>query len=133
VSLWAGAGVAPHVTASGTPEFTDESPTSETTVDATVAQTPAINISVTDSSNGQDSVTVPITVGTSQSDGVPTDLPDSVSDEQYNAWAGDDGEITQGDAINGFNGWFNSNDGNYNGVAFGQEEALDLFSYWFNS
>jgi hypothetical protein len=128
-------GVVTPVTPSSSHSIVDSPDELVSVSDMKSTQTVTIDVSVNDSSNGQDSTSVPITVDSEPSevpsDEVPSDLPSSVSAEQYTAFAGDDGEITQPDAINGFNGWFE--DGSYNGVEFGQEEALDLFNYWFNS
>jgi plastocyanin len=61
----------------------------------------------------------------------PAEIADTVSNKQYNAWAGSDSKIDQQEAINGFNGWFNK--GSHNGESLDQQEALDLFNYWFNN
>lgn len=114
---------------SGSSELTGNHAQSTTSSPA-ATQTATIDITVNDSSNGQDSDTVDITIESQQSGDLPTDLPDSVSGEQYTAWAGEDGEIGQQEAINGFNGWFD--DGEYKGEELGQQEALALFNYWFD-
>lgn len=128
-------GVVTPVTPSSSHSIVDSPDELVSVSDMKSTQTVTINVSLNDSSNGQDSTSVPITVDSEPSevpsDEVPSDLPSSVSAEQYTAFAGDDGEITQPDAINGFNGWFE--DGSYNGVDFEQREALALFNYWFGS
>ena len=122
--------VAPVASSNGDAPVNSSTP-STVMPDATATSTSTIDISVTDSSNGQDNVSVPITVDSQPPDGVPTDLPESVSSEQYSAWAGSDGELSQNDVITGFNDWFSN--GSSNGVTFGQQAALDLFNYWFSS
>ena len=90
-----------------------------------------INITIDDSSNGQDTETVPVTIEDQQSDEeqqnstVPSDFP--TSSEQYNAIVGDGERIDTFALVDAIEGA--SDDGVYNGVEFDTFDFVDIIQW----
>ena len=80
---------------------------------------------ITSEEGGDDSTTLIIVVD----DAVPAGFPGSA--DQFNAIAGDDGEINQPDLSGAINEWFQSEDDTIDGVEFGQDELSAIINWWF--
>jgi hypothetical protein len=111
-------------------EVTTSGDSFEYTPSAEYAGTDSFEYRVTDGNGGQNSATVTIEIQESNSR-IPSDFPDSITNEQYSAVAGDDGELSQLELSNSINEWFTSNQNTINGVEFSQTELSQLINYWY--
>lgn len=86
-----------------------------------------IEITVTDSTNGQDSATVAVTVENT----VPPELEGSVTAAQYSAVLNGDDELSASNISNAVNQWANS--GSVNDVDISASVLSALVNYWANN
>lgn len=92
----------------------------------TASETVTFTVTVEDSANGNDTATGSLTVADSTTPGdVPSDFPATA--EQFNAVAGDDGDISTFDLVDAIEGA--SDDGEYNGVEITTFDFVDIIGW----
>ena len=100
----------------------------ETTSLSVGSQAGSINITVTDSSNGQDSVTVPLTVDTTAPDEVPAAVSDDVTAQQWSTIVGDDNDPQATELSAALRSWADT--GTYDGADYEATDLSAVIRYW---
>ena len=102
-----------------------------------LSTTPEITITVTDSSNGQDTATTPVTIE-QDGDATPGDVPQQLADEDvsaasYSAVVGDDSQLGAGNLAGAIQSWA-GDDGSEQGFIgetnVGAGELSQMINYW---
>ena len=91
----------------------------------------SINISVTDSSNGQDSASVGVTVSTSTPDAMPGAVSDTVTSQQWSTIVGADNKPQATELSAALRSWADTR--SYNGVDYEATDLSAILRYWSNT